>query len=160
MKKLILFTLTLFVTNVTTQAQTHNELIKQYAEDHMEQKVGNGVCRTLISEAYKYAGLDDPFSRRNMKKGMCYCVLGRVIPKDSAITGDIVHFAYYDNVKKKPLNGHIGIVYGVSENNMSVINQNYNVSKTKYSIVTVAVWNDITEVDSTITQKITFYRPK
>ena len=158
MKKLIIFTTLFYVANGIATAQSYNEKIWQYAEDHMGEKVGDGLCRRLVSEAYKFSGLEDPFNKKSRKKG-CYCALGSVIPKDSAMSGDVVLFRYYDNIKKKQLVGHIGIVYGVSENNMSIINQNYDVLKTKYSTVTVAVWKDITEVDSTITQTITFYRP-
>lgn len=140
-------------------AQTKGEKIWQYANDHLGQKIGNGSCDELVIYAYKnVCGCN--VRKRTSITNYEYS-FGVEVPKDSATQGDVVVFSCYEKKTGKEISGHVGIVYAVSENNMSIINQNYKASSQKESVVTVAVWKDIIEIDSTsYTQKIAFYRPQ
>jgi hypothetical protein len=152
-----IFVLIFLFSKTSLFAQTHNEVIWKFTNDHIGEKVGNGVCIELVKEAYKqYSG-----SKVEKKLGLRYAYysFGREIPKDSVMEGDIVFFEYFNKETNKQEYSHVGIVYSVCDTNMTIASQNYNVDKLKDSKVDVAAWKDITDVDSTITQTITFYRP-
>lgn len=156
MKNKILIAIAVFCFSKAT-AQTHNELIWKYASDHIGQKVGNGDCYELIKYAYKTICNCKIKQRASLRK--YYFYFGREIPKDSVMEGDIVAFQYFDKKTGNPLYGHIGVVYSVSETNMSIASQNYETDSRRKSKVVITVFKDITNVGPDITQIITFYRP-
>ncbi len=154
MKKIALI-LALIYYSIGT-AQTKQDLIMQFIDEHIGEKVGNGVCSTLVSEAYKFAGFEDPYNRKN-RHSSCYCKYGDEIPRDSVVSGDIFYVVYTDSLTNKFINAHIGFVYGVSDSNISIANQNYGVNKLKHSKVEIVVWSDMVEKQLGVEQKIYFF---
>jgi len=77
---------------------------------------------------------------------------------DSVVDGDVVVFFSIDTVSGEQ-SGHIGIVYAVSEENLSVAHQNFNADKLKQSFVKVSVLSDIVSGSPSEKTTILYFRP-
>lgn len=140
---------------IYADSQTKQEQIIEYVDAHIGQRVGDGVCRTLISKAYKFANIDDPFRGRSEK--YCVCDFGDVVPIDSVIPGDVVLIVQFDSVTQTMLSSHIGIVYDYS---LSIANQNYMVNRLRHSRVVITPWTEMMNTQYGVFNKVYFYRKR
>jgi hypothetical protein len=143
----------LILLSLRLTAQTDNEIIWNYANDHLGQKVGGGLCIDLVKGAYKQI-CNCRIERRSGLRKWRYR-LGQEIPKDSLMPGDVVQIRRFDKATNKEMSGHIAIVYAISETNISVIHQNWTDSRE----VTITIWSDLFDVGDEITQTFKYYRP-
>lgn len=157
MKTLALFICIILGVEAVGQTKSHSQMMWEFANDNIGKRVGKGHCYELIREGYKQFG-DYRISKRIYIDSI-ETYYGRPIPKDSVAEGDIVLFRVFDKLTKKELTGHIGIVYAMSETNMSVANQNYHVSKAKDGVVEIIVLDDIIQSYSNLDCVVSFHRP-
>lgn len=86
--------------------QPHNEYLFKYAKNHMGQKVGDGLCVSLIDKAERW-------NRKEASRSWNDCGFDAV-PNDAAIIpGDIVSFDSIALYGGDTIFHHIGIVYEV-----------------------------------------------
>lgn len=154
MKKFILILATTL--GLSANAQTKRELIWQYANDHLGERIGDGNCDELIIYAYKaVCGCN---ARRKDGIGKYRYFFGTEIPRDSVQKGDIINISRYDSSGKE-LHGHVGIVYSVAGDKMEVVHQNNGYTKRKDSFLLIANYDEVVIPREGITEVVTYYRP-
>lgn len=133
---------------------THGELLWKFADDHVGAKVGRGHCYELVSEGYSL------FSGKKIDGYMTPDKYGVKITRDSVQAGDVIYFQYFDKTKNnEEMTGHVGVVYAVSETNMSVANQNYHVQRRSESLVEIVTIGDLLDMGPNIDVQVSYYRP-
>ena len=134
-----------------------NQKILAYAESKIGNKVGDGVCGTLVKEAILHA---DRKWEKKLKKGELKNKnpYGRLIDAADALPGDIVVFkkcTFKDGLKTAT--SHVAIIQQsdyADKGIFDVINQNDGAKKIKDSVVKERHLN----INDIVAGKVFFYR--
>ena len=151
MKRLL--TIALIAISFTGFAQMPdlNRAMLVSVDSYIGQKVGDGVCKTLIDSVL----LNNGAGKETSNGVGSYCLA--LDPKINIIySGDII---YFDKVKMKDgsyIENHIAFVYALNgRNKYYIIHQNYDVSSLDESIVIITRL-DLGKIKK---GKVSFYRP-
>lgn len=86
--------------------QVHNQYLFEYAKNHMGQKVGDGLCISLIDKA-------EGWGKKEAQKTWNECGFDAVPDSIAIIPGDIVSFENVSLYSRDTIFHHIGIVYEI-----------------------------------------------
>lgn len=103
-----------------------NYSIIQFVKTHIGKKVGNGVCMSLVTEAYKAKYPDWSYDRLYNDDSLSK----HEVVLNAAKPGDIIRFVY-----PYPKASHIGIITAIVGNIIWYANQNVGSKKTPKMLV-------------------------
>jgi signal peptidase I len=132
-----------------------NRLMLEYAIQHRGQKIGRGICNDLVREAADHAGVPFKVARDNYRR------YGKRVSHKKILPGDVVEFrkvTIYCPYRKINFytEGHIGIVYKVTEDGwFEVIQQNVTGSLKNSRVVV----SEALSYEHRVKGKVRFYRP-
>ena len=128
----------LLVTNLSAQTEA-SRLVYNFCVQHQGQKVGDGICKTLVDEALQSAGLQQSHRLGREVWRIASTSRGVVISGDykKVLPGDIIYFhdIFPDRyrykgssdaspLQERPRSNHIGVVDSITLDGVRYFNQN------------------------------------